>query len=639
MNARVWRRALLGSPVTVIALLWLLTVVVVSIFASKLAPYPPLQEDLLAISKGPSLHHLLGTDELGRDVLSRLMFGGGTLLWGAAEATLIAFVLGVPAGMLAGYSGGKLDRVLSWLADLSFALPAFIVVIALAVIYPQNVAILMGALGVIASGGVLRLARNLTNAVRDELYMDAARASGLRRSQILIRHVLPVIAPPLVVQACLGMAVGVIVLASLSFLGLGTNPEVPNWGQMIYEASQQVISNPWLMVPSGLVLVLTVMALSVVGSSVRELAPGVRSAAPAAPARRLRLQVGGRDAHQRSTRPGRVEPQAADAPLLEVRDLTIGFFDHRGLQVTVDHVSFSVGAGETLGLVGESGCGKSLSVLALPHLLPVAGVVCDGSIRFDGVELVGASAKQLRSIRGARIGFVSQDPLAALDPSFTVGSQLREVIRVHAGGTRKQRHASCVKALEEVGIIDPEGTSRLYPHQISGGMAQRVAIAIALCGEPELLIADEPTTALDVTVQAEILQLLRTLKQRRGMAMILVTHDMGVVADSCDRVAVMYAGQVVEDGPTAEVLAEPRHPYTLGLLSSMPDSGASGERLEAIPGTVPIPRDWLPWCRFEPRCPHATQACRAGAIELGDAGPQHASRCVRIDALSEVLSV
>jgi len=622
-----WRRVL-RSPASAASLLWLLGVVVVSAFASALAPYSPIQQSLTALFQGPSARHLLGTDELGRDVLSRLMFGGATLLWGSAEATAIAFALGVPAGLLAGYAGRTPDRVLSWVADLSFALPAFIIVVALAVIYPQNVLILMGALGVISSGGVLRFTRNLTRAVRDELYVDAARVAGLTRRQILTRHILPVITPPLVVQACLGMSVGLIVLASLSFLGLGTNPATPNWGQMIYDASQQITTDPWLMVPGGAALALTVIALNVLGSSVRDLAPGTGPASRPRPRARRRADL--------LPDPATPAETASAIGLLEVRDLSVAFpaGARDRSQPVVDRVSFTVRAGETLGLVGESGCGKTMSVLSIPGLVPAPGIVSGGSISFDGTELARAPRQALRRIRGSRIGYISQDPMAALDPSFTIGSQLREVIRRHSGCSRREARARCERALGEVGIADPAATGRLFPHQVSGGMAQRVAIARALAGTPELLIADEPTTALDVTVQAEILDLLRELKERRNMALIVVTHDLGVVADACDRVVVMYAGQIVEQGSADQVLATPRHPYTVGLLNSMPGGRPAADRLDAIPGAVPAPQDWPSWCRFEPRCPMAADACRAGAVHLVQAGPGRRTRCVRAAELA-----
>jgi peptide/nickel transport system permease protein len=275
-----------------------------------------------------------------------------------------------------------------------------------------------------------------------------------------------------------------------------------------------------------------------------------------------------------------------------------------------------------------------MSVLAVPGLVPAPGVVSGGSILFDGIELVGASGRVLRRVRGNRIGFISQEPMTALDPSFTVGSQLGEVLRRHGRISRRTARSRCNELLREVGIPDPAATAKRFPHQISGGMAQRVAIAMALSGEPDLLIADEPTTALDVTVQAEILDLLRGLSERHNMALLLVTHDLGVVADICDHVAVMYAGQIVEQGSAGELLSDPKHPYTIGLLSSMPGAGKAGTTLAAIPGTVPVPRDWPAWCRFEPRCALAAEACRAGAIALSDLGPGRLSRCVRVAELA-----
>ncbi|MFJ8794357.1 dipeptide/oligopeptide/nickel ABC transporter permease/ATP-binding protein [Streptomyces sp. NPDC102462] len=625
MTPSKWR-PLLTSPVVVLSLVWLVAICVTSAFSSTLAPQDPLAQDLAAVGQGPSGAHLLGTDTLGRDVLSRLMFGASTLLWGAAEATAVALLVGVPAGLLAGFSGRKLDRVLSWLADLSFSLPGFVVIVAVAVIYPQNTAVLMGVLGLISAGGVLRFTRNLTRAVRHELFVDAAQLAGLPRRWILSRHILPVIAAPIMVQAVLGMAAGVVVLASLSFLGIGSDPEQPNWGQMIFEASQQITIQPWLMVPSGTALILTVMALNFLGTSLRDLVPGSRSRARVRPVRAART----------------ADAPAGDPvdgePLLAVRDVTVSFpaAEPESVQPVVDRVSFEVRAGQTVGLVGESGCGKSISVLAVPGLVPSPGAVTGGSVRFGGEELIGLNERQLARFRGKRIGLISQEPMVALDPSFTVGSQLREVLRRTAGVSRADSHGRCLDLLGEVGIVDPARTAKSYPHQISGGMAQRAAIAMALAGEPELLIADEPTTALDVTVQAEILDLLRELKDKRGMALLLVTHDLGVVADSCDRVAVMYAGQVVEEGEVEEVLSAPQHPYTRGLLASTPEASAGTGRLDAIAGVVPQPKDWPEGCRFADRCPHAQEQCRVRPVELVTKDGPCAARCVRTAELAEL---
>ncbi|WP_425839293.1 dipeptide/oligopeptide/nickel ABC transporter permease/ATP-binding protein [Streptomyces fractus] len=623
MKPRTWL-GMFRSPVAALSLLWIVALCVVSAFPSWFAPHDPLTQDLADVHQLPSAEHLLGTDGLGRDVLSRLMFGGGDLLWGAALATGVSLVVGVPAGLVAGFSGKATDRVLSWLADLSFALPAFVVLIALSAIYPQNTALLMAVLGFVSAGGVLRLTRNLARAVRNELYVDAAQLAGQPRRRILFRHILPVVAAPILVQAVIGMAAGVVVLASLSFLGLGSDPEQPSWGQMIFEASQNITQEPWLMVPGGLALILTVMALNFLGTSARSLIPGTRTSARVRPVPPARAP----------------SPPASHAtraePLLAIQDLTVSFPvpGQRTVQPVLDHVNLEVAAGQTVGLVGESGCGKSMTALAIPGLIPSPGAVTGGSVRFSGEELVGLRDRQLARVRGRRVGLVSQEPMTALDPSFTVGSQLREVLRRTAGIPRADVHRRCLELLDEVGIAAPERTAASYPHQISGGMAQRVAIAIALAGEPQLLIADEPTTALDVTVQAEILDLLRALKDKRGMALLLVTHNFGVVADVCDRVAVMYAGQVVEQGEVSEVLSTPQHPYTAGLLAATPEAAAGTQRLRAIAGVVPQPRDWPTGCRFAGRCGFAQDQCRSAPIELLTTTDDHAARCVRVRELT-----
>ncbi|MBO2448689.1 dipeptide/oligopeptide/nickel ABC transporter permease/ATP-binding protein [Actinomadura barringtoniae] len=635
------------SPLAALSLLWLAAICLTSVFASVLAPQDPLAQDLPAANQGPTGAHLLGTDGLGRDELSRVMFGSATLLWGAAEATVIALLIGVSAGLLAGFSGKTVDRVLLWLADLSFALPGFIVIVALAVIYPRNTAVLMGALGVISAGGVLRFTRNLTRAVREELFVDAAYTAGLSRRRVMTRHILPVITAPLTVQAVLMLSAGVIVGASLSFLGLGGNPEKPSWGQMIYEASQQMTSDPWLMVPSGAALIFTVMALNFIGGSLGDLTPGTRAARGTRARARMRPV---RSVVRRPEAHGVGAEEAAppqDEPLLSVRGLTVSFpgAQDGGVQPVVDGVGFEVREGRALGLVGESGCGKSISVLAIPGLVPQPGAVTGGSIRFAGEELVGLGERQLNRFRGSRIGLISQEPMVALDPSFTVGSQLCEVLAHTAGVPRRRRRERCLELLAEAGIADPVRTAASYPHQLSGGMAQRAAIAMALAGSPQLLIADEPTTALDVTVQAEILDLLRELKEQRGMALLLVTHDLGVVADICDDMAVMYAGQVVEQGAVEDVLAAPLHPYTRGLLASTPESAAHTGRLSAIAGTVPQPKDWPTGCRFADRCPHAQERCRTAPVALespvalkADDG-RDAARCVRaVDLFVEARS-
>jgi peptide/nickel transport system ATP-binding protein len=319
-------------------------------------------------------------------------------------------------------------------------------------------------------------------------------------------------------------------------------------------------------------------------------------------------------------------------PLLDVRDLQVSVGDDL---VAVQDVSFSIGRGESVGLVGESGSGKTLTCRAVLGLLPATGHVDHGRIVLgsgaDEVDLTAARRTTWNAVRGVRLGAVFQDPASYLNPSLTVGHQLAEQLRVKRGLSRADAHRRSVELFTEVGLHDPESVFHQYPHQLSGGMLQRVLIAIAVSCEPELLIADEATTALDVVIQAEILELLRRLRETHGLSLLLVTHDLAVVAETCERIMVMYGGQVVESGPTAQVLADPRHPYTRALMGVATIGTWQRRALEVIPGQPPAAGEEMPGCRFAPRCRFATEACTAGAVPLVDLGAGRAARCVRVE--------
>jgi oligopeptide/dipeptide ABC transporter ATP-binding protein len=315
-------------------------------------------------------------------------------------------------------------------------------------------------------------------------------------------------------------------------------------------------------------------------------------------------------------------------PLLSVRDLRVYFYTENGVAKAVDGVSFDIGAGETVGLVGESGCGKSVTALSLLRLVRTPGRIEPGSaISFGGENLVTVDESAMREIRGARMSMVFQEPMTALNPVFTIGDQIAEVVRVHHAGTKTEAWTRAVKMLEVVGIPAPEQRAKEYPHQLSGGMRQRVVIAMALVMNPALVIADEPTTALDVTIQAQILELLRDLQQQTGTSILLITHDLGVVAETASRVIVMYGGEVVEESTVADLFAHAHHPYTEGLLSAMPRVGTHRERLQTIPGSVPPATAWPVGCRFHDRCPHAWERCAAEHPPLYQIGDGHVSRC------------
>jgi len=321
-------------------------------------------------------------------------------------------------------------------------------------------------------------------------------------------------------------------------------------------------------------------------------------------------------------------------PLLEVNDLRTWFYTRNGTVRAVDGVSFHVEPGETLGIVGESGSGKSVANLSYLGLIPSPpGKIVSGSAHFDGLDLVKAPAGVLRSIRGKRISMIFQDPMTALNPYMTVGNQVMEPLLVHEEVARSEAAERAGQMLDAVGLQDASGEEahmRAYPHQLSGGMRQRVMIAMALVTNPQLLVADEPTTALDVTVQAQILALIKKMQERLGTAVILITHNLGVIAGTCDRVVVMYAGRIMESAPTRELFYSPRHPYTRALMDSMPSAKSPGEDLYTIPGLPPELTSEIVGCPFAPRCAHAVDACRQRPAVLKPVGPEHQTACTRV---------
>ncbi len=324
--------------------------------------------------------------------------------------------------------------------------------------------------------------------------------------------------------------------------------------------------------------------------------------------------------------------------LLEIKNLRTYFQTREGLVRAVDDVSFYLGRGELLGLVGESGCGKSMTALSIMRLIAAPGKIVGGEILFAGRNLLSLSNAAMRDVRGNDIAMIFQDPMTSLNPVFTVGEQIAEALRLHRGLSRKAARKGAVEAMREVSIPDPELRVDDYPHQLSGGMRQRVMIAMALACDPKLLIADEPTTALDVTIQAQILELLNNLRKTRELAVLLITHDLGVVAEVADRVAVMYTGKIVEESPVDELFARPKHPYTEGLLRSVPKltarDVAKAERLQTIEGVVPKPTKLPPGCHFAPRCPYRMPRCDEGEIPFYPAGEQVIVRCVLYDPVT-----
>ena len=621
-------KRLLRRPSARVCVGYLGLLVGIAIIAPIVLPGIATQDagNLAAEFQGPSAQHLLGTDSVGRDVLERLLVGTRPTLVAVAEAVIVALVIGVTAGVATGFVRGWLDEATGWLADLAFSMPGLVILLVVLAVFPQNVPAAMVTLGVLMAPSPMRVVRSATLSVREELYIDAAKVAGLSKPYIIARHVLPRIVGVVIVQAALLGSLALLVQTGLAFLGVLNPVPQPSWGGMVADGMNNISTDFWLIIPPGVVISLTILALGVLADAAYDSV--TETWAP----RRVSLALF--QARQRPQSPAGDQP-VPDGSLLSVAGLTVTAGSGGRRAAIIEGIDLSLAAGEALGIVGESGCGKTTLAMSILRVQPPGTRIESGHVWFAGRDLTALPESALRAVRGGEIGLVSQDPTVSLDPSFRIGSQLAEAVRVHRGVGRREARAAAVALLEQVRLPNPAAVMRRYPHELSGGMAQRVGIARALAGEPRLLIADEPTTALDVTVQAEILDLLHLLREERGMAVLLVTHDWGVVADICDRAVVMYAGQVIEEGGVGAIFAKPLHPYTQALMATNPYGRSKrGESLRSIPGTVPSPGRWPAGCHFAPRCSYVTDACRAEPIPLVTIENARQSRCIRAGDLA-----
>jgi ABC-type dipeptide/oligopeptide/nickel transport system ATPase component/ABC-type dipeptide/oligopeptide/nickel transport system permease subunit len=556
---------LLRNPMGLAAVAVLLLIVVCALFAGWLAPFDPTRATNTVLSS-PNGTHLLGTDSTGRDILSRLLYGSRGTLLSAVIAAVVAIGIGLPAGLVAGYYGRWFDNLSSWATNILMALPTMIVLLAVRAAVGPNVYVTMVVFGVLVSPGFFRLVRTATQSVRGELYVDAARVAGLSDVRIIGRHILGVVRAPVIIQAAMVCGIAISFQSALEFLGLG-DPTAATWGVMVNDGFRTIFRAPLTLLWPSAAISLTIGGFVLFANALRDA---------------LEDQVKTKE-KRKAAQPKTVStapvPDVAAVPatehLLEVRDLRIQYPQPGGGRTTVvDGVSWFVDRDEVLGIVGESGSGKSQSVFAVLGLLPDNAIVANGQIIFDGVSTVDASTSRidqsaLAALRGRRISYIPQEPMSNLDPSFTIGSQLVRPMTRLLGISKAEGEKRALDLLASVGIKDPRRTYSSYPHQVSGGMAQRVLIAGAISCEPDVIIADEPTSALDVTVQAEVLDVIRDLQTELHQGIILVTHNFGVVADICDRVAVMQNGRIVEQGDVRTILRNPSHEYTQMLLESM----------------------------------------------------------------------
>jgi len=572
---------------------------------------------------------LLGTDELGRDLLIRILYGLRTSFTVGIGAALFGAFVGTLLGMVAGYFGGKTDAIIMRLADVQLSFPGLLLVLVIVGALGRGIPILIFLLGFMSWMLFARVIRSAVLSFRTTDLISATHSLGASSIRILVYHILPNIAPALMALVTLRFAQLMLAEASLSFLGFGIQPPEISLGAMLAQGRQVLSTAWWLSTFAGLFLTVGVLSTNLVGSWLHDQLDPLGSA----PAAKRKKSPRGERGQQRVA--------AGQSPLISVRDLSVGFGQGSSRTTPIESVSFDIARGERVALVGESGSGKSLTGLSIMGLIDKVGGHTgeSSSVLLDGEDILTMTSSRLQTIRGRRIGMIFQDPLASLNAVQSIGRQATDAHRIHNPGLKKsayRRHA--IDLLEQVKLPNPSRVFRAYPHELSGGMRQRAMIAIALACDPDLLIADEPTTALDVTVQAGVLDLMHDLSSERGMALLLITHDLSVVAGSVDRVVVMYGGRILETSPTGPLFDRPKHPYTMALMSSIPSPLVTSRRLATIPGSPPEPEHRPIGCLFGPRCtyfmPGLCDTERPPLRVLGDmVGHQIACACVRLDEI------
>lgn len=559
---------------------------------------------------------LLGTDHLGRDLLSRLLWGTQLSLAVGLAAAFIAGFFGALLGIVAGYMGGRTDSLIMRSVDILMAFPYILLALAIVAALGPG---LMNALIAVAVVNIPFFARNVrgvavTLAQAD--FIQSARLSGRSDISILVFELLPNVASVIIIAFSTTVGWMILETAGLSFLGLGSQPPQADLGSMLGEGRAALITNPHTSIIPGIMIFLIVMGINLLGDGIRD-------------ALDPRLAKGQLEKPSPLTRVGDGLIQSppivstASKAVMDVNHLSTNFEVSEVVNKAVRDVSFSISSGECLGLVGESGSGKSVTALSLTRLVASPpGVVVSGSVRISDQELISLPYEGIRAIRGRRVAYIFQDPLTSLHPLHRIGHQLTEAMSTHSRGADSEFVERAKNLLSEVRIPNPERVMDAYPHELSGGMRQRIGISMALANDPDLIIADEPTTALDVTVQAQILAILNDLRQQRGLSILFISHDLNVMAQICDRVAVMYAGEIVEMGRAPDILEHPKHPYTAALLACSPQIGQGRQSLQPIMGMPPTGHEPLNACAFANRCSRVQPVCQQQPVEIIDMDSQ-----------------
>ena len=618
-------------------------IVLACLFAPLITQYTPLEQAVG--TAGPSADHWFGQDSLGRDLFSRLLYGGRWSLTIGLGSTFLALCAGALIGSVAATSRKGVDETIMRVLDVVMAFPGIALAAVLVAAFGGSIPVLIVTIAFLYTPMVARVVRANVLAQYGEDYVAAEKVIGARTSHIVVKHVVANCAAPVLVFCTVMVADAIVLEASLSFIGAGVRPPDPSWGSVIADGKNMVLLGGWwATVFPGLLILLTVLSLNVLAEGLTDAmadpslkktkkTPSALQAAQTAAAEETSNELILEDeaasvvntpeliddfadpsvvkdvlkpaaeptplethlkilAETERSRSDRLVYEGDAAPLLEVRNLTIRFPERYGDTAIVDNVSFTVRPNETMALVGESGCGKSLTSLAIMGLLPKTAVVT-GEILFDGVNVLELNNRERNKLRGHDMAMIYQDALSSLNPAMLIRAQFKQLTK--RGGTR-----TAEELLELVGL-DPVRTLASYPHELSGGQRQRVLIAMSLTRSPRLIVADEPTTALDVTVQAQVVDLLNDLREKLGFAMVFVSHDLALVASLAHKITVMYAGQVVESAPTSDLLVDPRHEYTHGLLGAVLSIEDEAPRLHQIQGTVPSPGNFAAGDRFAER--------------------------------------
>ena len=633
----------LGSKISILVLALIL---LVSFLAPVISPYSP--EEIFTKWEAPSAAHIFGTDHIGRDILARVLYGGRYSMMIGLFSMLIALLFGAIIGSIAAVVRKSLAELIMRILDVIMAVPGIAMAAVTVLVFGRTlqasgnavglVVVIIASIAFVYIPQLARIVRANVIAAYGEDYVRAVIVSGAKAPWILVKHVMRNTAAPVLVFATVLVADAIILEASLTFIGSGLPATmVPTWGNVLSEASSNLsvmLGKWWTAFFPGMIITATVLCLNILSEGITDAmvaapkGPAVAQVSSDSEREADRLLLDPRRAHAEQAeslqssldalesieekRDDRFAPASEAAPLLEVKNLSIRFPNHGEVDV-VDRVSFAVKPGETMGLVGESGCGKSITALSIMGLInPKAKLA--GEILYQGRNLLEMKPEERQGLLGNEMAMIYQDALSSLNPAMLIKAQMKQL--TSRGGTR-----SAEELLELVGL-DPKRTLESYPHELSGGQRQRVLIAMALTRDPKLIIADEPTTALDVTVQKQVIALLNDLREKLGFAMIFVSHDIALVAEVAHSITVMYAGQVVEQGPTSELLMNPTHEYTRGLLGAVLSIEAGKGRLHQVPGSVPSPRDFPKGDRFAPRSSHPDYGLDIRPV-LTEVGPDH----------------